>query len=163
MKDLYYNIPTLVTMQRFNDLRGSVEILLEDEIKSPAIIKRAVSVHGVIRGFHWQKEPSPQTKLIYVIKGAICDITIQIDDGWPNLQETYTFNMSADNPQCLYVPSNYAHAYQSISEESVVMYICLGAYDAEAESSFHPLKLGIDWPIPSPILSQKDLAGQYRE
>lgn len=163
MKNSDYDTPTLVTMPRFEDFRGSVEILLEEDMKCPAIFKRAVSTRGVVRGFHWQKEPSLQTKLVYIVKGTICDITIRVDDGWPNLQEMHTITMTANSPQYLYVPANYAHAYQAVTDEAVVMYICLGVYDAAAEFSFHPLKLGIDWPIASPIVSHKDLAGQYRE
>lgn len=112
MKTLHYDVPTLVPMPRFEDARGSVEILMEDTLDMPVIIKRAVSTRGVVRGFHWQKAPSPQTKLIYVIKGAIRDITVRVEGDWPDVNEMHTIDMSAKSPQCLYIPPNYAHAYQ---------------------------------------------------
>ena len=50
----------------------------------------------------------------------------------------------------------------TVSDESVVIYVCLGAYDASVEKAFHPLKLGVSWPVAPAILSDKDLAGVYR-
>lgn len=162
MNIFQYKTPTVLPVTRFTDERGFLDALFEGDVNASVCIKRSLSNGGVVRGFHWQKAPSPQTKLIFVLKGEIFDVTAKISDSWPDPRDLHQVKMSAEDPMVLVIPPDYAHAYQTVSPDSIVLYVCFGAYDANAELSFHPLKLGVGWPVSPPVVSKKDLAGRYR-
>ncbi|GAB1393986.1 hypothetical protein MASR1M60_21500 [Rhodocyclaceae bacterium] len=113
---------------------------------------------GVIRGFHIQRPPYEQTKYLWVVHGEIVDISFPLNDSRPNDSDIVYERLHADG-HGIVIPSNYAHSYQTISETSLVIYICIGAYSPQHEVSINPLSLGIDWPITPSIISKKDLAG----
>lgn len=153
------DVPTRIPLTRFEDDRGYLETLLENKVSEYMCIKRTKSKMGVIRGFHWQNITSPQSKLIFVLKGSIFDVSVRMDGKQPLKNYMVSETITESCKECIFVPHNYAHAYQAVSNNSLVLYVCFGKYNAKEEISINPLTLNIKWPIKDYSISDKDLSG----
>jgi dTDP-4-dehydrorhamnose 3,5-epimerase len=114
----------------------------------------------VIRGMHYQLNPSAQTKFIRVLSGAILDVVLDIRKGSPTYGKHFSIELSAENKRQLYIPHGFAHGYSVLSETAEVFYKCDNFYDKELEGGiqFYDSALNIDWKIPADkqIISDKD-------
>ncbi len=118
------------------------------------------SKFGVIRGLHYQGEPSPQSKLVRVLQGSIFDVAVDIRKGSPSFGKWFGIELSSENGLQLYIPRGFAHGFSVLAETSVVLYKCDNGYNKEAEGGiiYSDTLLNIDWKIPAgkQIVSPKD-------
>ena len=63
-----------------------------------------------------------------------------------------------DNRRAFYVPPYFAHAYQTLTDDTEVMYQVSGSYEPSAERGLRhdDPALGIEWPMPVSVISAKD-------
>jgi dTDP-4-dehydrorhamnose 3,5-epimerase len=117
------------------------------------------SREGVLRGLHFQN-PRPQAKLISVLKGAVFDVVVDVRAGSDTFGEWHSTVLSAENARQLYVPEGYAHGFLATSGEVLFHYKCTDFYHPEADQTIRwdDPRLGIDWPVDDPIVSEKDAA-----
>ena len=117
------------------------------------------SVGGVLRGLHYQLN-SPQCKLIYVVRGEIFDVAVDIRQGSPTFGKWVGINLSGENHRQLYIPEGFAHGFCVLSSEVDIIYKCTQFYNSKDEYGIRwdDSKIAIDWPINNPILSEKDTA-----
>ena len=106
----------------------------------------ASSVRNVVRCMHRQN----QTKLIMPVYGQIFDVVLDPEQGkW--------FGIILDTATALFIPPQYAHGYQVLSDTAIVQYVVDAPYNKLLEENFNWSKYNIDWPIQDKvILSQKD-------
>ncbi len=115
------------------------------------------SQQGVLRGLHFQN-PKPQGKLVYVTQGEVFDVAVDIRVGSPTFGQYESIVLSEDNHKQFYVPEGFAHGFCVLSESATFSYMCTNYYDATVDKSllWNDPELGIDWPLESPKLSEKD-------
>lgn len=115
------------------------------------------SSRGVLRGLHFQN-PNGQGKLVYVLQGAVFDVAVDIRAGSPTFGQWAGFTLSAENHHQLYIPAGFAHGFCVISETALFAYKCTDFYNPDAEDGiiWNDSDLAIDWPITTPVLSEKD-------
>jgi len=118
------------------------------------------SVHGVIRGLHFQKEPHEQSKLVRAIEGTAFDVAVDIRPGSATFGKWFGIELSAENHLQLLIPGGFAHGFSVLSSHASILYKCDAYYHAESESGirFDDPGLGIDWQITpgEAIVSEKD-------
>lgn len=116
------------------------------------------SRRGVLRGLHYQLR-YPQGKLIYVVGGEIFDVAVDIRQGAPTFGQWVGTILSAGNKRQLYVPGGFAHGFCVLSETADVIYKCTDLYAPEDEYGvlWSDPTMGIQWPLETPVLSEKDL------
>ena len=121
---------------------------------------QAKSIYGVVRGMHYQLNPSAQTKFIRALSGTILDVVLDIRKGSPTFGQHFSIQLSGDNKRQLYIPHGFAHGYAVLSETAEVFYKCDSFYDKNLEGGiqFYDPALNIDWMIPADkqIISDKD-------
>ncbi|GGB41736.1 dTDP-4-dehydrorhamnose 3,5-epimerase [Fictibacillus barbaricus] len=113
---------------------------------------------GTLRGMHYQLSPTAQTKLIRVTRGAIYDVIIDIRKSSPTYGQWQGFILTADNKRQLLVPKGFAHGFCTLVENTEVQYKVDELYSSEHDRgiAWNDPHLNIDWPVHSPILSDKD-------
>lgn len=120
------------------------------------------SCYGVLRGLHFQKGRSAQSKLVRVVKGAVLDVAVDIRRGSPTFGRHVAVELTAENHRQFFVPRGFAHGFSVLSDEVVFQYKCDNFYDPSSEGAiaWDDPELGIDWRIPADkvILSAKDSA-----
>ncbi|MEW9669187.1 dTDP-4-dehydrorhamnose 3,5-epimerase [Ammoniphilus sp. 3BR4] len=113
---------------------------------------------GVLRGLHYQLNPVAQTKLVYVITGAIYDVVVDVRRDSTTFGQWEAFILSEDNKRRLLVPRGFAHGFCTLVSNTQVQYKVDAYYSPDHERGIHwnDPELGISWPTTNPILSEKD-------
>ncbi|RJP84072.1 MAG: dTDP-4-dehydrorhamnose 3,5-epimerase [Desulfobacteraceae bacterium] len=122
------------------------------------------SKRHVLRGLHYQLN-RPQGKLVYAVTGEIFDVAVDIRRSSPTFGLWTGAILSAQNHKQIYVPEGFAHGFVVLSESADVIYKCTDVYTPGDEYGvlWNDPAIGINWPIDSPVLSQKDQENQKLE
>ncbi|MGH7482646.1 MAG: dTDP-4-dehydrorhamnose 3,5-epimerase [Longimicrobiales bacterium] len=119
----------------------------------------SVSRRGVIRGLHFQ-HPDAQGKLVTALTGVVFDVVVDVRRDSPSFGAWEAVVLDGAEGTQLWVPPGFAHGFQALSDDAVVLYRCTTSYSPESERALHwdDPAIGIDWPLPDPELSAKDAA-----
>ncbi len=114
---------------------------------------------GTIRGMHFQNAPFVETKLVRCIKGAIFDVIVDIRVASPTFLQWFGVELSAENKKMIYIPAGFAHGFQTLEDDTELLYHHTEFYTPTAEAGlrFDDKKLEIDWQLPPQNISEKDL------
>ena len=124
-------------------------------------VQRSVSFNkrnGTLRGPHYQVAPAEETKIVRCTRGAVFDVIVDIRPDSPTHGRWHSEELTADNHLMLYVPSGFAHGFQSLHDSTELDYEITAPYNPAATSGIHYADptLGIPWPLPNPIVSDRD-------
>jgi len=113
---------------------------------------------NVLRGLHYQIDPKPQGKLISVIEGIIFDVAVDIRIKSNTYLKFVSLELSSNKLESIWIPPGFAHGFLTLSEKSIVLTRCTNEFDSDLERGilWNDPKIGINWPIKNPILSEKD-------
>ena len=168
MRVIKTEIPELLVLEpvRHGDHRGSFMETWRDTwqekigLNAPFVQdNHACSVErGVVRGLHFQAPPYTQAKLVWVTRGAIYDVAVDIRRGSPTYGKWEAVVLSAENGLRFFVPHGFAHGYMTLEAGTEVHYKVDAYYNAPAEGGLRwdDPALGIAWPDISAVLSEKD-------
>ncbi|MFY9396995.1 MAG: dTDP-4-dehydrorhamnose 3,5-epimerase [Desulfomonilia bacterium] len=113
---------------------------------------------GCLRGLHFQSVPHAQTKLVWVVSGAVYDVIVDLRPGSPTRGRWISVELDSRIPRMLYVPRGFAHGFCTLTDGTMVLYKVDAHYapDADGGIRWDDPDLNIPWPIKDPILSAKD-------
>ena len=113
---------------------------------------------GTLRGMHFQFPPAAETKLVRATRGAILDIIVDLRPESDTFLEHVEVELSAQNGRALFVPERFAHGYQVLEDETETSYQVGEFYAPETEGGlrYDDPRLGLDWPLPVTVISDKD-------
>jgi dTDP-4-dehydrorhamnose 3,5-epimerase len=115
------------------------------------------SIKGTLRGLHYQ-HPHGQAKLVQVIQGEVFDVAVDIRRKSPTFGRWIGQHLSDENKKQIFIPEGFAHGFCVLSETALFHYKCSDFYAPECEGGivWSDPDVGIDWPIDSPLVSEKD-------
>ena len=157
-KDLF-----LIQQNRFLDNRGYFKELIQEKkfnLKFPFVVM-SFSKKNVIRGLHIQTNDS-QGKFVSVIKGKIFDVAIDLRKVSKTYGKVHKCILSEKNKRSIFIPQGFAHGFQALSDDTIMLYQCTGPYSPESERCINVFdkRLNIVWEdTKDAIISQKDLMG----
>ena len=113
---------------------------------------------GTLRGLHFQVRPCQEEKLVRCMRGAAFDVLVDVRRGSPTLGRWWSLELSAANRLGVYVPAGVAHGFQTVEDDTELLYLISRPYAREAARilRWDDPTVGITWPIPCPILSAVD-------
>lgn len=142
-------------MESYNRNRFLKETGFEKEFVQD---NESLSNKGVLRGLHFQIPPYAQDKLVRVIKGSVIDVAVDIRKDSPTYGKFEKVLLSEENKKQFLVPQGFAHGFLVLEDNTIFSYKCSRFYHRESEKTirWNDPKIGIDWGIDSPVLSEKD-------
>lgn len=158
----------VVTFNQYKDNRGWFSETWSDKwLPDLGIPKTFVQDNTVwtqskntIRGLHAQVAPAEVSKFIRVIKGKILDVFVDARQGSETFGKWFTYELSEDIPQILYIPSGFYHGYMTLTDDVIVHYKQDEFFTPEHEVGLRwdDPDVQIDWQLNGavPIVSQKD-------
>jgi dTDP-4-dehydrorhamnose 3,5-epimerase len=110
-----------------------------------------------LRGMHFQN-PTPQGKLVWVARGTVWDVMLDIRRSSPTFKQWHAITLTAEQPTQIYIPPGFAHGFVTLSDDAVFCYKCTDYYNPQDERGiiWNDPEININWPIKNPILSPKD-------
>ncbi len=113
---------------------------------------------GTVRGMHLQVAPHPETKLVRCVRGAVLDIIVDMRPDSPTRLQHVAVELTAENRRSLFVPAFFAHGFQTLVDDSEVLYQVSGAYEPAAERGLRhdDPSLALPWPLTTSTISDKD-------
>ena len=113
---------------------------------------------GTVRGLHLSLPGHPESKFIRCTRGAIVDVAVDIRPDSPTYLQHVMVELSAENHHALYLPPHLAHAYQTLTDDTEVLYMVSVPYAPGAETGYRhdDEAFGLSWPLPVSTISDKD-------
>jgi dTDP-4-dehydrorhamnose 3,5-epimerase len=158
-------LPTFFEVPRFEDSRGhfskhypfvndeSFEFQIK-QINRSANIKR-----GTIRGMHYQAAPWCEGKIVTCLSGSVLDVIVNIQLESPDFLKTFEYELSESESKALYVPHGYAHGYQTLTDNTELLYLHDSDFVPKAQQGINPFDplIALNWPLEVTNISNSDL------
>ena len=154
-----------ITPRVFDDERGFFYETFNQKAFADAGITTAFvqdnmsySKKGVIRGMHYQLPSHGQAKFVYVSKGRILDVAVDVRVSSPTFGQYVTAELSDQNHAALLIPEGFAHGFVVLSDEAYFHYKVSNYYAPDHERGFvyNDPEVAIPWETEAPLVSQKD-------
>ncbi len=113
---------------------------------------------GTLRGMHYSVGPQAETKLVRCTAGAILDVLVDVRIGAASFGASLTYELCADTRIALYVPSGVAHGFQTLHDDSEVLYMIDEPFVAGTGRGLRwndPI-VQATWPLPIAAISERD-------
>ncbi len=152
-------VPKKLKIKKINDSRGSFLKILsykqKKKILNNQISEINISINkkkGTIRGMHYQSR-FKEKKIVFCLKGKVVDYCINVKNN-----KKYKFFLDEKDKDFLFVPENFAHGFQTLKRDTILIYIHSNLYSKKYEKSINPFskKINIKWPIKKYVISKKD-------
>jgi dTDP-4-dehydrorhamnose 3,5-epimerase len=158
------NEPRVIDIKSFTDSRGlNYELFRIDHINTITglnlkQINVAVSNNSAIRGIHFAPPGTSLSKIVSCIQGNVLDFVIDLRKSKLTFGQIFEFNLSSQHPSLLVIPDGFGHAYQTLSEQSTIVYGMTKYFGEYEDLALNPLDsvLNLKWKSPY-ILSTRDL------
>ena len=114
---------------------------------------------GTVRGLHLQRPPHAETKLVRCIRGAVFDVAADLRADSATYGRWIGIELSPHDRRALLVPEGCAHGFQTLVDDTELLYTTSRPYAPDAEDGAHHAdpRLGIRWPLEVSSISDKDL------
>lgn len=120
---------------------------------------------GTLRGMHFQHPPHSEAKVVTCMAGRIFDVAVDLRQGSQTFLQWFGTELSAENQESLVIPPGFAHGFQTLEDNSEIIYLVTAAYDATAEDGLNPFDpaMGIAWPETVSEVSPRDAQRAFIE
>lgn len=154
----------IVELERLEDSRGFFARTwcareFEAHGLNPRLAQCSVSFNknrGTLRGLHYKAGPHAESKLVRCTSGSIYDVILDLRRDSPTFKHHVSVILSAESRRALYVPEGVAHGFQTLEDDTEVFYQMSEFYAPESVVRWDDPEIAIPWPIPDPILSERD-------
>jgi len=156
----------IVAAERHDDERGFFATTFEETAYTARgldahVAQCAVSFNarrGTLRGLHYQDAPFGQPKLVRCVRGAIYDVVVDIRADSATYGRWASFELDADGLRSLYVPAGFAHGFETLVDDTEVLYQLATPRRTSHERGIRwdDPALAVTWPMPPTVLSPRD-------
>ena len=114
---------------------------------------------NTLRGFHYQKAPHGEDKIISCIKGSIYNIVLDVRKKSKSYKQWQSYQLTQKNRLSLLVPKGCANAYLTLEDNTWILYYHSQFYKkfSEKRIRFNDPMFNFVWPAKPKVLSKEDL------
>jgi dTDP-4-dehydrorhamnose 3,5-epimerase len=159
----------VLDLEPHGDERGFfARVWCEDELRdhglTPVLAQCSISRNthaGTLRGMHYQRAPHEEAKLVRCTSGAIYDVIVDLRAGSGTFAQWVGVELDAASGRALYVPEGFAHGFQTLVDETDVLYMISTRYAPAASTGvrWDDPAFAIAWPeADERVISDRDRA-----
>ncbi len=155
-----------IDIEPLDDERGFfARVWCRDELERKGLVSDLAQMSlsfnrrkGTLRGMHYQAVPHEEVKLVRCTRGAIYDVLLDLRRDSPTFRQWISAELTAENRRTLYVPKGIAHGFQTLADDTEILYQISEFHHPESARGvrWDDPAFGIDWPDRRPILSERD-------
>ena len=156
----------LIRLDRRADERGYfARLWCGEELAAAGLVSSVAQVNtgfspraGTLRGLHHQVEPHLEVKIVRCVRGAVFDVAVDLRPTSPTYRQWRGFELREGDDQMLYIPAGCAHGYQTLVDDSELVYFASTPYAPAAArgARWNDPALAIHWPREVSVISQAD-------
>lgn len=156
----------IVEMQQFSDERGFYKRLWgKGEFENLGLDSELNNVglsfnknQGTVRGMHYQAEPFAETKLVQCLRGKIFDVVLDLRKDSETFGEWISEELSPENNLAFYIPKGLAHGFQTLENDSEVLYTISAGYDLNSARGvrWNDPQFAIKFPLEISCINERD-------
>lgn len=163
----------IITFKRLIDERGAFKrIYCVNEFLNIGFKKEIMQINhtftnikGTFRGFHFQKPPYTETKIITCLKGKIYDIAVDLRKNSPTFFKWMAVELTEQNNKMIYIPDGFAHGFQTLEDNTELLYFHTQIYKPEYEDAINFMDTALNLSLPYKVteISEKDKNIPFKE
>jgi dTDP-4-dehydrorhamnose 3,5-epimerase len=164
----------VVELERHEDERGFfARAWCRDEFSEQALVSNLAqcsisrnSLAGTLRGMHFQTAPHEEAKLVRCTAGAMFDAIVDLRPESPTYTAWVGVELDAERGNAVYVPKGFAHGFQTLVDDTDVLYMISDRYVPQAASGvrWDDPAFAIEWPqVDARTISERDLSWPHYE
>jgi dTDP-4-dehydrorhamnose 3,5-epimerase len=112
---------------------------------------------GTLRGLHYQAAPHAEAKLVRCTAGAIFDVVVDLRPESPTYTRHFAVTLTPHDRRALYVPVGFAHGFQTLADETEVLYQISHPFSVTTGVRWDDPTFGIDWPpVAERFMNERD-------
>lgn len=155
----------IVDLEKLEDERGFFarswcQREFEQRGLNPRLVQCNISFNhkkGTLRGMHYQIAPHGEAKLVRCTSGAIYDVAVDLRPASPTRKQWLAVELTADNGRALYIPEGFAHGFQTVADNTEVLYQMSEFHHPQSARGFrwNDPAIGLVWPEDQRRISNK--------
>jgi dTDP-4-dehydrorhamnose 3,5-epimerase len=161
-------LPDLYLIERkvHKDQRGKFfRIFCQEELSRFGIHKTLQQINFsqaqekfTTKGIHFQYPPFAESKIITCTRGEYFDLAVDLRPKSPTYLQWFSAILSEDNNLSMYIPEGFGHGWQSLHDNSSLIYLHTQQYNPKYEDGINIMdsRLSISWPNPPINVSDRD-------
>lgn len=140
----------VIQLERLTDERGGFARTFDADLFAqagldPRIAQCSLSSNlraGTLRGMHFQTVPHGEAKLVRVVRGAAFDVIVDLRPSSKSYRAWFGVELTEDNDRALFAPAGCAHGFQTLVDDTEVLYQMSSPYVPSAGA-------GVRWDDPA--------------
>ena len=111
-----------------------------------------------MRGFHYQKNPSSESKILTPVSGGIYNVVIDLRPSSSTFLKSIALDVSSSRRESLHVPAGCANAFLTMAANTVVHYYMGDYFKPESYCGFryNDPYFNVQWPHEVAVISDRD-------
>ena len=156
----------VIELEKRGDDRGFfARLFCENEFRQHGLNPRIVQMNnslsatrGTLRGIHYQLPPKAEDKTFRCVRGALFDVVIDLRPNSPTFLKHVAVELTAENRTMIHVPQGCANSFMTLADDVEIFYFTSEFYSPQHERGirYNDPALGIKWPMPPTVISDKD-------
>ena len=117
------------------------------------------AVRGTLRGLHYQTPPHAEAKFVSCIRGGAYDVAVDLRPESSTYRAWFAVELTAENHRLLYVPPGCAHGFQTLLDDTELLYQITHEYVPAAARGvrWDDPAFAIEWPaVERRTMSERD-------
>jgi dTDP-4-dehydrorhamnose 3,5-epimerase len=115
-------------------------------------------LRGTLRGMHFQRAPSAETKIVHCVAGAVFDVALDLRPDSQTFRRAFATELSAADGGGVLIPAGCAHGLLTLTDDAAVLYQIDRDHDPDRSAGvrWNDPAFAIPWPFPPAALSDRD-------
>ena len=111
-----------------------------------------------LRGFHYQRPPSTEQKILTVVQGALHVVIVDVRPDSPTFMSHESLRFEIGDRSSLLIPDGCATGFLTLADDTIVHYQMSDYFQPGNYTGFRydDPAIGVEWPADPAVISDRD-------